>query len=43
MTYEQMKATLLTIKSTDFSRWYDGLSDVDRVLYKKVFDKLHKK
>ena len=43
MSEEQMKKIVSTIKSNDFSIWYESLSDDDKVLYKKVFENLHKK
>ena len=43
MTEEQMKLILSTIKSEDFSAWHDSLSDADKVIYKIVFENLHKK
>jgi len=43
MSEEQMKKILSTIKSDDFAIWYESLSDDNKVLYKKVFENLHKK
>jgi len=43
MTEQQMKLTLSAIKSGDFATWYGGLSDAGKVLYKTVFESLHKK
>ena len=43
MTEEQMILILSAIKSEDFSGWYESLSDADKVLYKIVFESLHKK
>jgi hypothetical protein len=43
MTEGQMKVILATIKSEDFSTWYESLSDADKVLYKIIFESLHKK
>ena len=43
MTEEQMKVISATIKSEDFSIWYESLSDADKAIYIKVFESLHKK
>ena len=43
MNEDQIKKVLLTIKSADFAKWYASLTSDEKVIYKKVFDSLHKK
>tara|TARA_Y100000296_G_scaffold39321_1_gene45387 strand:- start:567 stop:698 length:132 start_codon:yes stop_codon:yes gene_type:complete len=37
---KKIKKNTLSIKGGDFSQWYEGLSPIEKLLYKIVFEKL---
>ena len=39
---KEMEAITLSIKGGDFIQWHEGLSPIEKLLYKIVFQKLQK-
>ena len=40
--YDEMEKKVLSIKGGDFIQWHEGLSPIEKLLYKIVFKNLQK-